>query len=65
MKNKSKNLMVLSICLIICTFKIGYYYIHPKTILLNSILFANYSKGEIKKIEIRSTYSREDKLEKP
>ncbi|KFX54738.1 hypothetical protein HYH39_17885 [Clostridium botulinum] len=62
MKNRSKILILLCIGLIICILGIGYYYLHPKTGSLNGFLFNNYNKEEIRKIEIRSTHSRKEKL---
>jgi len=40
------------------------YYLYPRTGTLNSFLFSNYNKENIEQIEIRSTYSGQDKTVK-
>lgn len=40
------------------------YYLYPRTGTLNSFLLSNYNKENIEQIEIRSTYSGQDKTVK-
>lgn len=60
MHNLKKKLVL--VCIVLFILGLGAFYVYPKNKLLSSFLFNNYNKEEIRKIEIRSTYSREDKL---